>query len=1492
MEEKYLVYHLHTQLSSLITNIDSVNSFNDYIKRAKEYGMTALAFSEHGNVYEWKHKKDAVEKAGMKYIHAIEAYITEKPFWENEDGENVKRRDNYHCVLIAKNYEGVKEINELSSRAFKREDGHFYYNPRIFFDELLNTSKNIIITTACIGGILYKGNEEIKDKFIAFLKENKDRCFLEIQHHDVEYQKEYNKYLYELSKNTGIRLVAGTDTHCLDKIHAEARIILQRAKNTYFSEEEGWDLTFKSYQELVDAYKKQNCLPKEVYLEAINNTNVIEEMVEPFSLDTSFKYPKISDSPNETLKKDVFEDEEKIQSIINEGYKKETVEERLKEEYETIKAVDASEYILLQKHITDWCHKNDIWTGPGRGSAASSLVLYLFNVTEINPLKHGFQFWRFMHKDKYSLADIDLDYSNEDREKVLSYMLKDHLDLDNIQTAHIITFNTIALKGAIKDIGRGLGLSIQETDKISKAVHEEADGENKITVIDKEWREKYPELFKYVDVVIGTVVSMGSHPSGILVTDRDIGKEIGYCYISGNDYPVTALNMKELDSLNFVKFDVLGLDNVDIINKTCKLAGINRISAKTVDLEDDNVWNSIQNNTDLIFQVSGNFGSQTIRKIFSKESQNKIFKSLNNFTRMDLFAFTNALLRPCGKSIYNDAVNGNAHITNVKEIDNLLSSELGYPLFQETQMEFVMKFCGYSFLEADHLRKCIAEGSLITMSDGTLKPIEDVRIGDRVISFDGKVFSGKTVTAAWDNGIKDVVEVTLEDGVSLKCTPDHRLLTQDGWKESSKLSSDDWVYTPRHIMCDDDGLRSNQKLTSGQYWLIGALIGDGTLGQKWSLRFTNSDIDLINKTIEVLSDFVKNPEYSVRSVPGKEVESVYTLEILGNTRRSVCRLLEEYNLNKKAKDKRIPNEIMRMNPTEKLCQFLGGLFNTDGGYNFNRCAIEYYTISQTLIEQIRVLLQKIGIYSKISSKKVSGYDYYSYTLSIRGRDNLLAFKENVVPFIIGKKRDELSYVVEKYGDKLRTFIPQKCKQEIKDWCISHGISVRSFCLKHGVSEKSISNRYNISADIAENLSQYCLSPYTYEVLHGDFVCVPVKSVKKVGESKVYDLTVEDNHNFIANNIVCHNCIGKKLGTREELPIIKKGFEENAKKTFGLTDKESDNIINPFLQCILDATRYSFCRIHAYSYSYIGYICAYLRYYYPVEYATACLNVWQGKEEKTKEATEYCKSINIKIKEPVFRHGRPEYSSDSEHREVYKGMKSIKYLNDDCSNGLYLFRNNTYSTFSDLLYDIFHDEQCKINTKRLEILIRLDFFKEFGNSNELLYIYENFQKFKNGDAKSFSKSKTNPESILYSILKRNSTETEKTFTKLNAMNIVREIEEYIKCQNLKDIPIRKKMETQKEYLGYINLVTEKPEDRPKIIVLEKRVLVAKTGKNAGKPWCVVIDGQSIGSGKKTSYTIYYKNYLYNQFEEFDIIKIKKWSSKNGYYYIDEYVKELE
>lgn len=408
MENNYTVYHLHSMFSNCWINIDSVTKFTKYIERAKECGMTAIAFSEHGNVFGWKQKKDAVEKAGLKYIHATEAYVTERLLYDSPDGkEPYSVRDNYHCVLIARNYEGVKEINRLLSRAARRYDGtgHFYYTPRISFDELKGTSDNIIICTACIASILSKGSPELKQQFIDFMVQNKDRCFLEVQHHNTETQKEYNKYLLDLSKSTGLKLIAGTDTHCLDELDAEARVVLQRGKKTFFEGEEGWDLTWKTYDELRAAYATQGVLSDSDALRAIENTNFMSGLVEEFTLKNDLKYPKVSENPYETLKNEVFGDPSGVKNIIDEGFSEQVVMDRLKQEYDTAVAVDSCDYFLLQKHVTDWCHAHDIWSGPGRGSAASSLILYKFGVTEINPLKHGFQFWRFMDKSKYSLAD-------------------------------------------------------------------------------------------------------------------------------------------------------------------------------------------------------------------------------------------------------------------------------------------------------------------------------------------------------------------------------------------------------------------------------------------------------------------------------------------------------------------------------------------------------------------------------------------------------------------------------------------------------------------------------------------------------------------------------------------------------------------------------------------------------------------------------------------------------------------------------------------------------------------------------------------------------------------------------------------------------------------------------------------------------------------------------------------------------------------------------
>lgn len=550
MSKNYTVYHLHSTASNLSgAGMDSVTNYKDYIKIAKECGMTSLGFSEHGNFFLYKKKKDEIEKNGMKYIHGIEAYVT----------ENIEEqvRDNYHIILIAKNYDGFKELNTLQSNAFKR-DGHYYYAPRILFDDILNTSDNIIITSSCIGGIFGKGNESLKERFLQFMSEHKDRCFLEIQHHNVEKQKEYNLKMLEFHNEYGIPLIAGTDTHCLNSDHEKARKIMQLSKKITFNDDEAnWDLAFRTYDELVEAYKIQGALSKEIFLKAIENTNIMSNMVEPITFDLSFKYPKLYDNSKDKLYAMIF-NENSIDSIVKEGFSKEEVLNRLKEEYDTFVAVDAVDYVLLIKYIIDWAHSKDMWQGPARGSAASSLALYELGITEVNPLKYGFKFWRFMHKDKYSAADVDTDWAEKDRDKLKEWMLLEKMNLPKIQTAEIITFNTIALKGAIRDVGRGLNIPLEEVDVVAKAVKEVTEDENKYVTIDDSWREKYPELFRYVDLVQGVFTSVGSHPSGVLVTDEDISSEIGYCYIKGDDYPVSVLDMVELDSRNFVKEDLLG----------------------------------------------------------------------------------------------------------------------------------------------------------------------------------------------------------------------------------------------------------------------------------------------------------------------------------------------------------------------------------------------------------------------------------------------------------------------------------------------------------------------------------------------------------------------------------------------------------------------------------------------------------------------------------------------------------------------------------------------------------------------------------------------------------------------------------------------------------------------------------------------------------------------------------------------------------------------
>lgn len=818
----YTPYHIHTMLSNGVTNIDSITDFHSYIDKAKEFGIKAFAFSEHGSLFAWLKKKEYIESCGMKYIHAVEVYLTE----DNEDKSHLfsavnladsaakdkaervlfseyyqsgddswaaivsdinspyngkpvlidintlkdegykKAKDNYHIILIARNYEGVKEINKLISKSFNRKDYHFYRYPRISFDELFNTSENIIITTACLGGVIHNGTPTAKEKMLSFLQRNKDRCFLEIQHHNIQEQIEYNQLLYKLSKEIGVRLIAGTDSHSLNSEHSDGRLIMQAAKDVFFEDEDSWDLEFKDIDSLIRAYKRQNSLPMNVIYEAINNTNVMADMVEEFKVDYSPKYPQLYDNSEQ-----VFRDK------INEGIKKRHIMDkpnyqeyldRVEYEFGVYKHNNAINFMLLEEDYKSAMRKQNIKYGYSRGSVSGSLIAYLLYITEIDSVKYNLNFERFMNTERVSLADIDTDWLSEDRDAVKKYLY----NKKGLYCCDIVTFNTVALKGAIKDVCRGFyninirGLTMppdlkakirdwqkrikghdsRDTDvSMPKNISEQLNALYKKNATHKEVpydylnfaeeltklaeddiekaREKYPQIFKYVDLVNGVVVSVGNHPAGCVVSPFPVDEWFGTFTTSSDEYPISLLNMKEIDSLNFVKLDILGLDNIGLIYKTCDLAEIPFATPDNIPADDMAVWNSIKDDTTMIFQWESQSATAYLKQLFNDETIARIKEKNSNFSYMDLLSIGNGAIRPAGESYRDKLAQGIYQDNGHEALNKFLAPTLGYCVYQEQVIEFLHSFCGYSMGEADIVRRGFAKKT------GTEKFIPKIKSG-------------------------------------------------------------------------------------------------------------------------------------------------------------------------------------------------------------------------------------------------------------------------------------------------------------------------------------------------------------------------------------------------------------------------------------------------------------------------------------------------------------------------------------------------------------------------------------------------------------------------------------------------------------------------------------------------------------------------------------------------------------------------------------------
>lgn len=663
-ERNYVVYHLHTEMSLL----DSCTNYELYVDKAVELGQRAICFTEHGNIYNWIEKKMYANSKGLKYLHGIEIYLTEAlQVYDDEAGKYKKIRDNYHTILIAKNYEGFKEINSLFD--LSTHDDHFYFKPRISFDEFKNISDNVIKISACLASPLNRLRDE---SLIPYYD------FLEIQPHvNSSEQKEYNKWLYEMSKKYNKRLIAGTDTHSIDYYKAECREILLQGKGIEFSNEDTFDLTYKSYDELVDMFKQQGVLDENVYLTAIDNTNVMADMVTDFELDTSFKYPVLYDNEEEVLKKRI---NRMYKDKCNRGVIKPDprYKEMVQEEMRVFKKIGMVGFMLFMSELVCWCWDNGIPVGFCRGSCGGSMIAYLTDIIDVNPLVWHTIFSRFANESRKEIGDIDLDISPDQRHLVYEHIIE---EFGSDKTAYVLAIGTISDKGTIDEIGRALKIPLNEVKTIKKMYET-----NPI-----EAREKYPKLFYYFDGLVNTAISQSMHPAGIIVSPVTLTDNYGTFWNDGKR--ILSINMEEIHEVSLVKYDILGLKNIQVIRECCELAGIKYPKSHELNWDDQEVWKHITDSPVAIFQFESPYAAQLLKKYQPR--------------KINDLSLVNACLRPSGESYRDDLLARKPHKNPSPLIDELLKDNGGYLCFQEDTLKFLINICGLSGSEADNIRRAI-----------------------------------------------------------------------------------------------------------------------------------------------------------------------------------------------------------------------------------------------------------------------------------------------------------------------------------------------------------------------------------------------------------------------------------------------------------------------------------------------------------------------------------------------------------------------------------------------------------------------------------------------------------------------------------------------------------------------------------------------------------------------------------------------------------------
>lgn len=687
------------------------------VRYAKELGQPAIALTDHGVMFGVQQFLKACRRHEMKPIVGCEVYIT--PNHRTARG-NQERKETHHLTLLAENSTGYRNLMKLSSIA--HTEG-FYSKPRIDFETLEKYREGLIATSSCLQGLIPQsfvhGNErkalDYTSKFLDLF--GRERFFIEVMDHGIEDQRTANAGLFRIAKEMNIPMVATNDCHYLRKEDHTLHDVLMcvqmgccvadESRMKYVNE-----FYIKSTEEMASIWRH--------YPDAIRNTRLIAEMCNlEFPKEKAYHVPRF-ECP------DGMEEPEYLEKVVWEGARMryggradtdEELRDRIRFELGVILQMGFPGYFLIVADFIDYARKAGIPVGPGRGSAAGSVVAYCMRITELDPLEHNLLFERFLNPDRLSMPDIDVDFSNEGRGQVIEYVRKKY---GEHCVAQIVTFGTMKAKAAIRDVGRALGVDLKRVDRLAKLVPEGPKVNLKSALKETpelrqmiEGDKELQRLYEFATGLEGMSRHTSTHAAGVVIADRDITDYVPLYKSPKEEGAVTQFDMNEVEELGLLKMDFLGIKNLSIIQR------VERWLKEREGIEIDWVKiNHVDEKTYLNLHKGQTAG------VFQLESagMTKLVKALKPTNFEDLTALL-AIYRPGPLRMGMDAMyvkrkHGEEKVAyDHPVLEPILRETFGIFLYQEQVMRVAMEMCGFTRGEADQLRKAMGKKQVDKMNE-------------------------------------------------------------------------------------------------------------------------------------------------------------------------------------------------------------------------------------------------------------------------------------------------------------------------------------------------------------------------------------------------------------------------------------------------------------------------------------------------------------------------------------------------------------------------------------------------------------------------------------------------------------------------------------------------------------------------------------------------------------------------------------------------------